>query len=499
MSVASAQRPAEGRLIETDVPARLDRLPWSHWHLMVVIALGVTWLLDGLEGMLAGSLSGILKDPKTLGLTDATLGLSSTIYLIGCVVGALVFGYATDRLGRKKLFSITLILYLSATAATAFSWNLWSFAILRALTGAGIGGEYAAINSAVDELIPARVRGHVDLLINSTFWIGAALGSLASLLLLRPGFLPLNLGWRLAFGIGAAIGLSVLILRRHVPESPRWLITHGRTDEAEKIVAEIERSVTNDHPEHLPKAEGSIRLHEQKRTPWPDIWNAMANQHRKRSILAFALMVTQAFFYNAVLFTYGLVLLRYYKIPKESLGLYLIPLAAGNFFGPLLMGRMFDTIGRRKMIAGTYILSGVMLAITAWMFKQDMLTATTQEICWSLILFVASSAASSAYLTVSEVFPLEIRALAIAIFYAFGTLVGGAGGPALFGWLVGTGSRDLLFVGYLAGAVLMVAGGVTEVFLGVDAERKSLESIAAPLSSSLSSSPLPDSPGAMHS
>jgi len=465
--------------VTTNVPERLDRLPWSRWHVMVVIALGVTWLLDGLEAMLAGSLAGILKRPDTLAMSDATIGLTSTIYLFGAVVGAIFFGYLTDRLGRKRLFSLTLLLYLSATAATAFSWNVASFAFFRALTGAGIGGEYAAINSAVDELIPARVRGHVDLLINSTFWIGALIGSGASVLLLKPGLLPPDLGWRFAFGIGAAIGIGILALRQHVPESPRWLIVHGRADEAARIVDDIEKKAGEGR--ELEPVHGSIELRVEHRTPWPDIWNAMANQHRKRSILGFTLMVTQAFFYNAVLFTYGLVLLRYYRIAPEKLGLFLVPLALGNFFGPVLMGRLFDTLGRRVMISGTYILSGVMLAITTWLFVEDALTTLTQAMAWTVILFIASAAASSAYLTVSEIFPLEVRALAIAIFYAFGTLAGGVGGPALFGYLVGTGSRSMLGWGYLAGAALMVAGGVTEIFLGIDAEGKSLESIAAPL------------------
>jgi MFS family permease len=467
--------------VTTNVPERLDRLPWSRWHLMVIIALGVTWLLDGLEGNLAGSLAGVLQRHDTLAMSDATIGLTSSIYLFGAVLGALVFGYATDRFGRKRLFSLTLLLYLSATAATAFSWNVASFAFFRALTGAGIGGEYAAINSAVDELIPARVRGHVDLLINSTFWIGALIGSGASLVLLKPGLLPPDLGWRFAFGIGAAIGIGVLALRRHVPESPRWLIVHGRAEEATRIVDEIESKVAEGRK--LDPVEGSIELRVEYRTPWRDIWNAMVNQHRKRSILGFTLMVTQAFFYNAALFTYGLVLLRYYHIAQEKLGLFLMPLAISNFFGPVLMGRLFDTLGRRVMISATYILSGVLLAFTSWLFLKDTLTTLTQAIAWTVILFVASSAASSAYLTVSEIFPLEIRALAIAIFYAFGTLAGGVGGPVLFGYLVGTGSRSMLVWGYLAAAVLMVTGGVTEIYLGVDAERKSLESIAAPLTS----------------
>lgn len=466
--------------VSTNIPARLDRLPWSRWHSMVVVALGITWLLDGLEGNLAGSLAGVLKRPDTLNMTDADLGLSGSCYLLGSVLGALVFGYLTDRLGRKKLFSITLVLYLTATAATAFSWSFGSFTVFRALTGAGIGGEYAAINSAVDELIPGRVRGHVDLLVNATFWIGAALGSGASLFLLDASLFSPALSWRFAFGIGAVIGLGVLFLRHHVPESPRWLMIHGRTPEAEHIVGDIEAHVTH-RGETLPPATEQIRIKVQGHVPWREIWRLMAHEHRRRSILGFALMVTQAFFYNAVMFTYGLVLLRYYDVPAPRLGVYLVPLAIGNFLGPVLMGRLFDTVGRRIMITGTYVLSGVLLAVTAWLFRQGVLTALTQAVSWSIIFFIASSAASSAYLTVSEVFPLEIRAIAIALFYTCGTFAGGVGGPALFGYLVGTGSRELLFRGYLAGALAMVVGGAAEAVLGVDAEGKSLEEIASPL------------------
>ena len=485
-SEQNARRDVNGAVqdtwIETDVPARLDRLPWSGWHTLVVIALGITWLLDGLESNLAGALSGVLKRPDTLAMTDAQIGLAGSIYLLGSVAGALVFGYATDRLGRKKLFSVTLMLYLGATAATAFSWNLASFCLFRAVTGAGIGGEYAAINSAVDELIPGRVRGHVDLAINASFWIGAALGSLASLLLLNTGWIPPRYAWRFAFGIGAVIGAAVLFLRRHVPESPRWLMVHGNPDDAEKIVGEVEMLVVHRHPSPPPAAE-KLRIRRRRHVPWREIWRAMAYQHRRRAVLGFTLMVTQAFFYNAVMFTYGLVLLRYYDVPAEHIGLYLIPLSLGNFFGPLLMGRLFDTVGRRRMIAGTYILSGLLLAVTAWLFRQGLLTSFTQAVSWSAIFFVASSAASSAYLTVSEIFPLEIRALAIALFYTCGTFAGGVAGPALFAYLVGTGSRTLLFRGYLAGAAAMILGGVVEAVIGVDAERKSLESIASPLAS----------------
>jgi MFS family permease len=432
--------------------------------------------------MMSGSLIGILKDPKALGLTDAQVGISGTAYLLGSVIGAVGFGYATDRLGRKKLFFLTLALYLVATAATAFSWNFLSYTIFRSFTGCGIGGEYAAINSAVDELIPARVRGHVDLVINSTFWIGAALGALAAILLAHMPWLPPTVSWRFAFGIGAVLGLGVLFMRRHVPESPRWLLTHGQQDEADRVVSEIEQKVQAQCGD-LPKPEGEIRLHVRTHTPWREIRDAMFAQYRERSFLGFTLMVSQAFFYNAVLFTYGLVLLRYYKVPAATLGYYILPLALGNFLGPLLIGRSFDTIGRRKMITLTYGVSGLLLAITSWLFAHGLLSALTQAISWSVIFFIASAAASSAYLTVSEVFPLEVRALAIAIFYACGTLVGGVGGPALFGYLTGTGSRMLLFWGYLVASVLMIFGAAVEWKFGVSAERQALESVSAPLSS----------------
>jgi MFS family permease len=431
---------------------------------------------------LAGSLAGVLKNPAALGLSDAQVGLSATGYLAGAVLGALVFGYATDRLGRKRLFTITLLVYLSATAATAFSWSFFSYTLFRFLTGAGIGGEYSAINSAIDELIPARVRGHVDLAINATFWIGAAIGSGASIALLNGNFVRPDLGWRFAFGIGAVLGIVIIVMRRFVPESPRWLMTHGDKEDADRIVAEIERDVT-DHPENLPAPDHKLRLRVRTSTPWSGIWKAMAVDHRDRSLLGLALMIAQSFFYNAVFFTYGLILVRFYGVPGEHIGDYMLPLAAGNFFGPVVFGKLFDTIGRKRMIAGTYAISGVLLAITAWLFREGILTLTTQSLAWTVIFFVASSAASSAYLTVSEVFPLEIRGLAIAVFYAVGTLVGGVGAPALFGKLIESGSRAELFWGYLLGSVLMIAAGIVESLIGVKAERQSLENIAAPLSS----------------
>lgn len=475
---------AEGEWIETDVPARMDRLPWSRWHWLIVTALGVTWILDGLEVTLAGALGVTLKQPDALGLTDSQVGASASCYLAGAVLGALVFGYGTDRLGRKKLFYVTLLLYLLATAATALSWNFASYAAFRFLTGAGIGGEYAAINSAIDELIPARRRGQVDLIINSTYWIGAALGAAATVVLLNPKYLPVWLGWRFAFGIGAALGTVVLFFRHWVPESPRWLMIHDRMDEAERIVAEVEKTVTGNHPDNLSQREAKkTRLRERDHTPWSEIWHAVAHDHRKSSFLGLSLMVAQAFFYNAIFFTFAQVLEKYYKIPGHEGSLYLFVFALGNACGPILIGHLFDSVGRKPMIAGTYALSGVLLAITGWMFNAGMLTATTQTVAWTIIFFIASSAASSAYLTVSEIFPLEIRALAIALFYAVGTLVGGVGAPALFGWLMEQESRAWLFGGYLFGSALMVAAAAVELRIGVKAEGQSLEDIAAPLAS----------------
>ena len=473
--------PAAAAWIETDIPARLDRLPWCRWHWLIVIGLGITWLLDGLEVTLAGSIAGMLRSPASLGLTEEQVGASATAYLAGAVIGALVFGHATDRLGRRKLFFLTLSLYLTATALTAASWNFASFVTFRALTGAGIGGEYAAINSAIDELIPARVRGHVDLTINATFWIGAAAGSLASIFFLNERWFAPDIGWRFAFGIGAMLGLAILFVRRHIPESPRWLLTHGRAKEAQDVLACVEKEVA-DSGCALPAADGHVRLSGRDHTPWREIWHAMLYEHRNRSILGLVLMASQAFFYNAIFFTYGLVLMRYYGTPAGSIGFYLLPFALGNFLGPLLLGRLFDTFGRKPMIAITYGGAGVLLLATGWMFQQGMLSATTQTIAWSAIFFVASAAASSAYLTVSEIFPLEIRALAIAFFYAAGTLVGGVAAPALFAGLIATGSRAVLFEGYAAAAVLMMIAAVAELLIGVAAERQPLESITAPLS-----------------
>ncbi|PYK21117.1 MAG: MFS transporter [Verrucomicrobia bacterium] len=476
-----------GETIESRVPARLDALPWSSWHWLIVVSLGATWILDGLEVTLAGALGGVLTRPETLGLSDAQVGASATCYLAGAVIGALVFGYGTDRFGRKKFFFITVAVYLIGTALSAFSWNFWSYASLRALTGAGIGGEYAAINSAIDELIPARVRGRVDLIINGSYWVGAAMGAAATLILLDPRYLPMWLGWRFAFGIGATLGLIVILFRRWIPESPRWLMIHGRNHEAEEIVADVERKVMGANAAGIIDpgySEAALtRIRTRTHTPWREIWDAIVHEHRRRSFLGFVLMSTQAFFYNAIFFTYALVLMRFYSVPEQNVGGYLLPFALGNVLGPLALGHLFDTIGRKQMITLTYGLAGIFLALTGWLFHTGLLTAQTQTLAWTIIFFVASAAASSAYLTVSEIFPLEIRAMAIAIFFAIGTLVGGVGAPLLFGWIIGTGSRPVLFLGYLLAAALMIFGAAVEAWIGVAAERRSLEHVAAPLSS----------------
>ena len=469
--------------IQTDIPARLDRLPWSRFHVLVVLALGITWVLDGLEVTIVGSIGPILQDKRTLALSAQDIGTIASFYVAGAVLGALVFGWLTDRFGRRLIFNITLAIYVAGVLLTAFSWNFWSFALFRLVTGAGIGGEYAAINSAIDELIPARLRGRVDLIVNGSYWAGAAVGAGASLLLLSGQFVGLDLGWRLGFGVGALLGLVILYLRRFVPESPRWLVTHGREREAEETVGEIERRTEHGSADKLPEPEGTLTIHPRRVFGFGLIFRAMLGKHRARSVLALVLMTAQAFLFNAVFFTYGLVLSTFYQVPHARAGLYILPLTLGNFCGPVLLGHFFDTVGRRKMIGGTFALSGVLLTATAIAFGMGVLTAWTQTICWIVIFFFASAAASSAYLTASEIFPLETRALAIAVFYALGTLLGGVFAPTLFGYLIGTGSAWAVGFGYIGSAVLMLIAAGTELKLGVDAEGKSLESIAEPLSS----------------
>jgi MFS family permease len=470
---------AAGTIIVTDIPARIDALPFGRFHLLVIVALGITWILDGLEVTLAGALSGELKQSSALALSNAQVGLAGSGYLAGAVLGALFFGWLTDRLGRKKLFTITLAVYLLATAATGLAWNAWSFVLFRFLTGAGIGGEYTAINSTIQELIPARLRGWTDLLINGSFWLGAALGAGGSILLLDPAFIDPAIGWRLAFLIGATIGLVIVVMRLWIPESPRWLMTHGFPQKALAVVRGIEAHFAQraDTSQVLPK----VRLRTRDHTPLGEVAHTLFVTYRQRTLVGLTLMAAQAFFYNAIFFTYALILGDFYGTPANAVGWYILPFAAGNVLGPVLLGRLFDTVGRKIMIASTYAISGVLLAVTAYLFSQNLLTATTLTVAWMTVFFFASAAASSAYLTVSEIFPLEIRALAIAFFYAIGTAVGGIIGPLLFGVLIGTGSRPAVAFGYAIGAVLMIFAAVVEARWGVAAERKSLETISRPL------------------
>ncbi len=468
--------------IQTDIPARLDRLPWSRFHLLVVVALGVTWILDGLEVTIVGSLGPVLQDKRTLGLTVQDVGTVASVYVVGAVTGALFFGWLTDRVGRKLIFNVTLGIYVTGVLLSAFAWDFWSFAAFRFITGLGIGGEYAAINSAIDELIPARIRGRIDLMVNGSYWGGAAVGAAASLLLLSGAVVPLDWGWRLGFGIGGVLGISILFLRHLVPESPRWQVTHGQEQAAKTNIHDIEQRVEHSGAGALPPAKGQLTVHPRKSFGFGLVFGAMLGKHRGRSALALMLMVAQAFLFNAVFFTYGLVLQHYEHVPDASIGLYILPLCAGNLVGPFALGHLFDTVGRKKMIAGTYGASGVLLMVVAVLFGMGWLTALTQTLCWVVIFFFASAAASSAYLTASEIFPLETRALAIAVFYALGTLIGGAAAPWLFGKLIAAQTAWALSAGYCVAGLLMLAGAAMEVWLGVDAEGKSLEDIAEPLS-----------------
>ncbi|MBB4689170.1 MFS transporter [Amycolatopsis jiangsuensis] len=470
-------------MVETSVPARLDRLPWSSWHWMVLVGLGTVWILDGLEVTIVSALSERLTEPGSgLSLSDTEIGLATSCYVAGSVLGALLFGYLTDRWGRKRLFLVTLGLYLLATVLTAFSFAPWWFFVLRFLTGAGIGGEYAAINSAIDELVPARVRATVSLSVNGSYWLGAAGGAALSLVLLNPGLLPAWLGWRLAFGLGAVLGLLIFVVRRRVPESPRWLFTHGRTEEADAVVTGIENQVREKTGQELDEPGDSLRVRRRDRTSLLEVARTLATTYPRRTTLSLALFVGQAFLYNAVYFTQGLVLGRFFGVPSSMTGAYLIPLALGSFLGPVVLARFFDSVGRRPMIITSFLGSGVLLVGTGILFEGGAFSAVTLTIAWCAVFFFASAGASSAYLTASEVFPLEVRALAIAVFYAVGTGLGGIIGPLLFSSLVETGNAGNVATGYYIGAAVMIVGGLAEVFLGVAAERRSLEAIAKPLS-----------------
>ncbi len=478
--------------IETQIPARLDRLPWSRFHWLVVIGLGTVWILDGLEVTIVGFLAARLVEPGSgIEMTPSYISLAAAVYVAGACLGALFFGQLTDRFGRKKLFLITLGLYLIATVATAFSFAPWFFLVARFFTGAGIGGEYAAINSAIDELIPARARGRVDLIINGSFWLGAAGGALLSLILLDTSIFAIDVGWRTAFGLGAILGLGILIVRRHVPESPRWLFIHGREEEAEQIVGEIEAQVKRETGQELDEPGDSIAVKQRRSVPFREIARTAFKVYPKRAILSLSLFVGQAFIYNAVVFTLGLTLTTFLGVKADAVGLFYAVFAAGNFLGPLLLGRLFDTVGRRPMIAGTYLLSAVLLVVVAIMFNGESFSDWGYVAALTATFFFASAGASSAYLTVSEIFPMEVRALAIAFFYAIGTAIGGITGPLVFEKFASSGEPSQVMVGYLIGAGVMAFGGIIELLLGLRAEQRSLEDIATPLSAEEAEQPAP--------
>ncbi len=472
----------EFETIRTRIPARMDRLPWSRFHWRVVIGLGTVWILDGLEVTMVGAVAGRLIEPGSgLNLTPGQIGIAAAIYVVGACTGALFFGQLTDRFGRKKLFIITLAVYITATAATAFSFSAWYFYIARFITGAGIGGEYAAINSAIDELIPARARGTVDILINGSYWLGSAAGGLTALLFLNTALFPPWLGWRLAFAVGAVFGLVIILVRRTVPESPRWLFIHGRQEEAESIVNGIESTVTAETGEELSEPGQSLTVRQRPAIPFREIAGVAFKVYPRRSVLGLALFIGQAFLYNAVTFSLGTLLVSLFEVSSGSVPYYTFVFAIGNFLGPLFLGRLFDTVGRRPMISGTYFVSSAIVAALGLLMIGGGLTAVTFIIVVGIAFFFASAGASSAYLTVSEVFPMETRALAIAFFYAVGTAAGGIVGPLLFGQLIGTGEASLVAIGFFIGAAAMALGGLAEVFFGIRAERASLENIAKPL------------------
>ena len=480
-STEQSSSSAEIGRITTDIPARIDRLPWARWHWLIVIGLGTVWILDGLEVTIVGNLSDILKSDDGLGLSSSDIGLAGAIYVAGSCVGALFFGQLTDRFGRKKLFMATLLVYLAGTVLTAFSMNpAWYFAC-RFITGTGIGGEYAAINSAIDELIPAKYRGRIDIAINGSYWIGASAGALLTIPLTDPNIIDQGIGWRFAFGLGAILGFGVLWVRRNVPESPRWLFIHGREEEGRRIVEEIERTVEQEDHLTLDPVDESITIRQRKVIPFRTIAHTVFALYPKRTVLCLALFAGQAFLYNAFFFTYGDTLSTFLDVKQT--GWYIAAFALSNFVGALALGPLFDRVGRIPMIAGTYILSGVLLGAAG--LSLGHLTALTLTIFGSVIFFFASAGASSAYLTASEVFPMETRALCIAFFYAVGTAIGGIAGPLLFGRLIddATDSKDItqIAVGYFIGAALMVGAGIVAIFLGVKAEGQSLENIAKPL------------------
>jgi MFS family permease len=482
---ATSEATAPGA-IRSLIPARIDRLPWSPFHTRMVIALGVAWILDGLEITVASAVADKLTEKDVLGLSATAAGLIATVYLVGEVFGALFFGRLSDKLGRKRLFIVTLAVYLVGSGLTAFTlgngpgWIAFLY-VTRFIAGAGIGGEYAAINSAIDELIPARYRGRVDIAVNGTYWAGAIIGTLGTYIFLN--VMSVNIGWRLAFLLGPVLGLVIIFVRRHLPESPRWQVMHGYETQANETIDFIEHEVEQGGRQLPPVPEDkAIEIQPTENIGYLALARVLFREYPGRSVYGATLMITQSFLYNAIFFTYTLVLGNFYHVSADSAPIFLIAFAVGNLAGPLTLGRLFDTVGRKKMIAGTYIVSGVLLAITAVLFNAGVLNAFTQTIAWCVIFYFASAGASAAYLTVSEIFPQEVRAKAIAVFFAIAQCFG-ALGPVIYGALIGSGeSRGPLFLGYLLGAAVMVVGGVVAAVLGVDAEGKSLEDVALPLS-----------------
>jgi MFS family permease len=467
-----------GEWVVTDVPGRLDALVWSRWHQRMVLALGITWILDGLEASLVANVAPTLRDPAALGLSATAIGIANSAYLVGQVVGALVFGHLTDRFGRKRLFLVTLAIYLGATAASGLAPSYAVFVAFRFLAGSGIGGEYSAINSAIDELVPARVRGAIDLGINGSYWVGVALGAGVTLIVLDTRLFPIGVGWRVAFGLGAVLGLAIIMVRRHLPESPRWLLSHGYVRQAVAVVECIEAQVyaAGAHAVTRVTAVAAINVQVTGTVGLRHLAHTLLRRYPRRTILGLSLMLAQAFLYNSIFFSYGLILERFHGVAPDRVGLYIVPFAIGNFLGPLLLGPAFDRLGRRTMIPLTYALSGLLLLVTGGLFVAGALNAVTQTLAWMVVFFVASAAASSAYLTVSELFPVELRGMAIAVFYAFGTLAG-AGAPAIFGAIVDTGDPSRLFAGYGLAAAMMLGAAIVARVYGVDAERRSLEEL----------------------
>jgi MFS family permease len=473
---------SEAGTIETRIPSRLDRLPWSRFHWMVLIGLGTVWILDGLEVTIVGSIGDRLTEPGSgISLDASQIGTAAAFYVGGACIGALFFGQLTDRLGRKKLFLVTLGVYIAATVATAFSFAAWYFYAARFFTGAGIGGEYAAINSAIDELIPARVRGRVDLIVNGSYWVGAAGGALAAVVLLDTALFAADVGWRLAFGLGAILGVGILLVRRNVPESPRWLFIHGRDEEAEEVTGQIEREVREDTGEELSEPDDSLVVQPRERISFREIARTAFKKYPRRTVLGLSLFVGQAFLYNAVTFDLGTLLGEFFDVGSGTIPLYIALFAASNFLGPLTLGRLFDTVGRKPMVSLTYLGSALITAVLGVFLLGNDLTTWSFMAFILAIFFLASAGASSAYLTVSEIFPMETRALSIAFFYAVGTAAGGIAGPLLFGHLINTGSQDKVAIGFFVGAVVMAIGGIAELAFGVKAEQRQLEDIAEPL------------------